>query len=464
MNKKLRQQFLLKNTLLIGIYVLGLVALSSLLKTGYAQGVSDFDVTLLSNFPIPNGNFVTDVWGYYDNSTGNEYALVAENSLGLFIIDVTNPINPSLTSQVNSVPGFDVKAWQHYVYTVNGGGSGQGGIVDISDPANPQVVGSFPSSHNIFIADNGYMYLEYPGLRIYNLNPDPTNPQPVWSKQTGDGHDATVIGDRLYDFHGYSGTYIYDVSMPSNPQLLGSITDPSINYHHSGWPSDNGQYLFICDELASDPTADISVWDISDLNNPQRVGQFADPNATVHNFMVIGNYAFVSYYTAGLRIFDISNPLQISIAAEYDTSPSSGEGFDGAFGVYPFAPSGNIYISDWDNGLFVFSYGDSTPVKVNLPETGLPDRYALHQNYPNPFNPSTTIHYEVPQQTFVTIEIYNMLGQKILTLVSDVETAGEHLVEWDGKDDAQKPVPSGIYFYRMNAAGFSQIKRMTLIR
>lgn len=446
-------------SLMIGLNILVIFSNKS-----YSQTQTAANINFLSNLPIPNSSFITDVWGYYNANTEKEYALITDNNLGLFIVDVTDPMNPSIASQVNSVPGFDVKGWQHYVYTVNGGGSGSGGIVDISDPENPQVVGSFPSSHNIFISDSGFMYLEFPGLRIYDLNPDPKNPTLLWSKQTGDGHDATVIDNRLYDFHGYSGTYIYDITTPNNPQLLGAITDPSINYHHSGWVTEDNQFLFICDELASHPTADISVWDISDLGNPQKVGQFADGTATVHNLIIIGDVAFTSYYTAGFRVFNITNPAQISIAAEYDTSPLSGEGYGGAFGIYPFAPSGNIYISDEDYGLFLFSLQDTTTTGIDLSVKNIPTYYKLHQNFPNPFNPATTIQFEIPEQTFVNLDIYNLLGQKIRTLLSGIVSSGIHAISWNGKDDQQDPVPSGIYFYKMTADGFNEIKKMILAK
>ena len=318
------------------------------------------NITLLDQIDIP-GSLTTDVWGYFDATTGKEYALVGDHSgAGLTIVDVSDPSNLVQVANVSNVPGFDVKSWQHYVYTVTGGGGGAAGIVDISDPENPQVVGSFPSAHNIFIADNGYMYLElafntFADLRIFDLNPDPTNPTLVWSGGT-EGHDASVIGNRLYDFHGSAGTNIYDVTDPSNPQFLGGINDPLIQYHHSGCATADGRTLFICDEFAFDAGADISVWDISDVGNPQRIGEFADSEATVHNLFLIGDLAYVSYYTAGFRIFDISDPTQPVILDEFDTSLETGESFDGAFGVYPFAPSGNIYVSDIDEGLFVFNF------------------------------------------------------------------------------------------------------------
>lgn len=307
---------------------------------------------------------LSDVTGYVDPATNKEYAIVGYLSLGkgVSIVDVSDPANPVAVAGIDSIPGFDVKVWGNYLYTVNGGSNGLGSIVDISNPASPVVVGQFPSAHNIFISDNGYLFASVSGLKIYNLNPNPISPQLVW--QNGDGgHDAAVIGTRLFDFHGFGGsvgagyTNIFDIVNPEAPQFLGRITDPAIAYHHSGWTSEDGNYLFINDELSNHPSDDITVWDISDLGNPTKVGGYNDSLATVHNLYVIGDYAYVAYYASGFRIFDISDPLNMQVVAEYDTSPQySGQGFHGAFGVYPFAPSGNIYLSDGEMGLYIFRF------------------------------------------------------------------------------------------------------------
>jgi len=322
----------------------------------------DRQIQQLSNMQFSGIASITDIWGFVDDDTGKEYAVVGFGlftnppNAGVHIVDVSDPRNPDLVSTITDVPGFDVKVWENYLYTVNGGGSGNGGIVDISDPSQPNVVGSFPSAHNIFIAD-GYMYLEGPGLRILNLNASPTSPQEVFNGgNKNDGHDATVIDNLLYDFHGSSSTNIYDVTDPRNPVPLTSIVAPTISYHHSGWPLKNGDYLIICDELAGVDKADFTVWDIRDLNNPEQVGQYNDPNATIHNLMVIGDFAYTSYYAAGFRVFDVSDPSNPILVDEHDTSPSANVGLSGAFGVYPFAPSGNIYITDQSTGLYVFAF------------------------------------------------------------------------------------------------------------
>ena len=423
---------------------------------------SDNFLSLKGRLSIPGR--AADVWGYVDSNTGKEYALIGYGifsdppDAGVVIADVTDPANPVQVANIDSVPGFDLKTWRHYMYTVNGRSNGLGGIVDISDPENPKVVDSIPSAHNIFIDERGFMYMECPGLRIFDLNPDPTNPKLIWSDSTFDCHDASVIGNRLFDFHGSAGTNIYDVTDPSDPQLLGSINDPAIRFHHSGWPTEDGQFLFICDEGARHPTADFTVWDISDVRNPRKVGSFADPDAIVHNLYVVGNFAFTSYYTAGLRVFDISDPRNPIQLDEFDTAPdTSGEVFAGDFGVYPFAPSGNIYVSDRQSGLFIFAF--------NEPTTEIPSQFILFDNYPNPFNPATTITYQLPKATLVRLIIYNALGQTIRTLVNAVQPAATyHRAVWDGQDESGKQAPSGIYFYRVETDNFKATKRMLLLK
>ena len=308
---------------------------------------------------------LTDVWGYVDNA-GKEYALVGfggtkqDTTSGIYIVDVSDAKSPITVAIVNTVPGFDVKVWQNYAYTVNGVGYGLGGIIELTDATDPKVVGGFPSGHNIFIDDRGYMYLDtgFLQLRIFNLNPDPMNPTLVWSGGPSDGHDATVIENRLYDFSGFGGTNIYDVTNPESPQLLGGITAPFISFHHSGWPSEDGNFLFICNELAIKGDPDLTVWDIRDLDNPKFVTEIDDDQDNIHNLYIIGDFAFVSYYNAGFRVYDVSDPAAINLVGEFDTSPNVDMNtvFQGAFGAYPFAPSGNIYITDITNGLFIFSF------------------------------------------------------------------------------------------------------------
>ena len=94
----------------------------------------------------------------------------------------------------------------------------------------------------------------------------------------------------------------------------------------------------------------------------------------------------------------------------------------------------------------------------------LPAEHALRRNYPNPFNPSTQIDYQLPEAGQVSLTIYNALGQQVRTLVRREVQAGFHQVAWDGEDAFGRRVASGIYFVRMEAPGFRQVRKMMLIK
>jgi len=88
----------------------------------------------------------------------------------------------------------------------------------------------------------------------------------------------------------------------------------------------------------------------------------------------------------------------------------------------------------------------------------------LKGNYPNPFNPTTTISYSVRENTPVSIEIYNVKGQKVRNLVKSVKEAGEHTVVWNGTDDNGRAVSSGVYYFKMNAGKYSSTKKMIMMK
>lgn len=91
--------------------------------------------------------------------------------------------------------------------------------------------------------------------------------------------------------------------------------------------------------------------------------------------------------------------------------------------------------------------------------TELPDGYKLYQNYPNPFNPTTKIQFSLPKAGFVTIRVYDLLGREVSTLVSEHKNIGTYVVDFDASD-----LPSGIYFYRIESNGFSDVKKMVVLK
>ena len=125
--------------------------------------------------------------------------------------------------------------------------------------------------------------------------------------------------------------------------------------------------------------------------------------------------------------------------------------------------TGNSYWDDFSmNGVLVVQ----TYVKPEAQSSdgAIPANYALAQNYPNPFNPSTTIHYELPSAAAVTLEVFDIIGQKVATLVNETQSAGKWSVRWDAKNDFGKNVASGIYLYRLSTPNVLLTRKMILLK
>ncbi len=109
----------------------------------------------------------------------------------------------------------------------------------------------------------------------------------------------------------------------------------------------------------------------------------------------------------------------------------------------------------------------SSEIATDVGENGssaIPNGYKLSDNYPNPFNPSTSIAFDLPQRSHVTIEIFNLLGQKVARLADEEYPAGSHTVTWSGMSSDGQSVPTGIYLYRLEAGNFIETKKMLLLK
>ena len=121
------------------------------------------------------------------------------------------------------------------------------------------------------------------------------------------------------------------------------------------------------------------------------------------------------------------------------------------------------YIVCFNTGMLEYKL-KGTQISVEEPKA-IPVTFTLSQNYPNPFNPSTKFSYSLPQASDVKIVVYDLFGREVTTLVNDInKAAGEYTVTWNGKDNNNRQAVSGVYFYKMQAAGFSKTMKMMLMK
>jgi len=334
------------------------------------------DVELLGQLnPYPNLAY-TDIWGYA--AYGREYALMGVTG-GTSIIDVTNPAIPVEVDFISGPPApsyewRDIKTHLNYAYVVTEGtGSGQGlQIIDLSNlPTSASLVNTvdtwFSRAHDIFI-DNGYAYIVGTngggGMHILDLS-DPVNPtETAYYTASGYIHDLYVWDDTVVVCAGSSGEYhLVNVSNKSNPQFISASSPISGIYAHSGWMTENKRYFIAAEEFN---VKDLIVYDLLDRSTWDVVvpSWQMSGNSPIHNIFVLGNYAHISYYKDGYVVLDISDPTAPTLAGQYDTFPGSGGTYDGAWGCYPYLPSGNIIISDLSTGLYMFSFDSGLPVEL----------------------------------------------------------------------------------------------------
>lgn len=425
------------------------------------------NVTLLGSLnPYPASSY-TDIWGYEAN--GREYAFLGVTG-GTSIIDVTNPSNPEeiVFIQGPLAPPYewrDLKTHSNYLYIISeGSGAGSGlQIVDLSQlPDTAFLVNTynqtFASAHNIYIAD-GFAYIvgtSSGGIHILDLSNTISPVQTAYYSASGYVHDVYVWNDTAYASS--ENTYdLINLTNKSNPQLISqSAALPGI-YAHSGWLTEDKRYFIACEEFN---TRDITVWDLQDRTTWDLVVQNWQMTGTspVHNVFVLGDYAHISYYKDGYVILDISDPTNPQFAGQYDTYPSSGGGtYNGAWGVYPYLPSGNVIVSDMATGLYIFKFTPPTTITENDGLT--PADFSLSQNYPNPFNPSTKIEFRITEFGFVNLKVYDVLGNEVAILLNEIKSAGTYEVSFDASN-----LPSGIYFARLTAENQSSIIKMSLLK
>jgi hypothetical protein len=431
--------------------------------------------------PEPSGLFVVDNYAFipteeYSPSSGEIYRP------GLTLINVSNPVNPIFAGSYDAGYIIDVVAHNDYAYVADYQGGLQ--IINISDPANPVETGKYQTPDTLegtarVIVQGDYAYLLVSdGMTILNIS-DPANPLYVGQYLSNNSPwGFYVLGSYAYLTDIMSGLLIIDISIPDHPVLLGTselyfgmvdvvvrgnyayaaennggliifdVTDPANPiqagyYYQPSWWQGGGGPVAIQGNYAylADIRVGLRVVDISDPSNPFLADSAGMPAEDVS---IQGNCAFLAG-EAGLGIVDITDPVNPVSVGGYDTPGFAGDAY--VSGDY-------IYVAD-GTSLQILRF---TPTGIEENDM-LPNTFSLIQNYPNPFNAQTTIRYSLPSQSDVSIDIFDILGRKVETLVSGKQAAGSHSIIWDATN-----VTSGVYFYRIQAGDYADTKRCLLLK
>jgi choice-of-anchor B domain-containing protein len=326
------------------------------------------------------GNNCANVWGYAAN--GREYALAGTFN-GMAIVDVTNPDALKLIKNITAVQSAwrEIKTYKNFAYiSTEGGGQGLQ-IVNLSSlPDTNLAVKNYKGGDSTLLSierihalhvdtAKGFIYLYggrsrikagsdtllVSGAVVLDLKKDPWNPKFVGIYEKSYIHDGIAVNDTLYGGHVYEGYFsIIDFKDKKNYKVLATQKTPTA-FTHNTWLSDDRKTIFTTDENAGSFLAAYDITDAKNIRPLDRIRSVAGPNAIVHNTYVLNDYAITSWYTEGVTIVDAHRPQNLIQVGQHDTYDGSGAVFSGAWGVYPFLPSGTLLVSNINDGLRTLS-------------------------------------------------------------------------------------------------------------
>ncbi len=382
-------------------------------------------------------NTYNEIWGLAINN--KEYAVIG-TTRGTHFIDVTDPTDVYEAYVIDgatmgpAVVHRDYHDLNGYLYIVcDEGLNSTLQIVDISTLPNQPIViydnnEIIHRAHNIFIDTTAQRLWALSlqdangpsGYAIWDIS-NPIDPSLLKRSNTigplivSTVHDAYIDDNKAFLNCGLDGLIIADFTDLDNVQVLGNLETsdyPQSGYNHSGWPSADGNFYFFADETHG---KDMKVYDISELPDMQLVATIDADNSSnksiPHNQIVKGNYLYTAYYYDGLQVHDFSDPQDIKRVMFYPTSNiTATNNFEGAWGVYPFLPSGNILVSDMQEGLFVIKGIDGISSSQDI----------INQNNINIF----------PNPAYANITIENNQKNTIENIVLS-DGMGKRLKEWN---------------------------------
>jgi hypothetical protein len=268
---------------------------------------------------------------------------------------------------------------------------------------------------------------------------DPSLPVEVgFCETTGEFWDLAVAGNYAYIADSFGYLRIIDISNSAAPVETGMCEIPG-----SAWGvAVAGNYAYV-----AALSHGLRVVDISNPFLPVEVGFYDLPGGAV-GVAIVGNFVYLAAIENGLHVISIVDPTSPVEVGFYDTR---GETWD-------ISVVGNLaYVADGE--LFgIYDCSEATQAVHRAPEA-LPQTVTLYPCYPNPFNPMTTISFDLPMTSEVSLVVYNVNGQAVETLVNEQRPAGTFNVSFDGSR-----LSSGTYFYTLNAGGYAETRKMVMLK
>lgn len=301
-------------------------------------------------------------WGY---ASGGVELAIAGTQNGTTFVNATPPVamNPAEAAFIPGISSFwrEIRCYANHAYISNESGDGLA-IVNLANPLAPTLVGNytaaFSTCHSLHLDEaEGLLYCNGTnnGLVILDLaNPESPTVAGTWFNFYV--HDSYSRNGLAY-FAAIGDGFLSIVDVSNLPAMteLSRIGTPDFAPHNV-WLTADSQYALVTDETTS---GHLSIYDVSDPENPSLTSEWfnpEDPNSSIHNVLVRGQNAYASWYTSGLQIFDVLLPNDPVRVGYYDTFPSPSGLYNGAWGVYCFAPSNNVYISDMSTGVYILGF------------------------------------------------------------------------------------------------------------
>ena len=333
------------------------------------------------------GGDMNDIWGWTDPLDGKEYVLLGRTN-GTAFIDISNPTSPVYLGNLNtntvSSLWRDIKVYGNYAFIVSEAGGHGMQVFDLTklrNVTNPPVNFSadavytgFGNAHNIVINEaTARAYgvgtnTASGGLHIVDIS-NPLNPTILGTfSQDGYTHDAQVVtyigpdaqyqGKEIAFACNENTITIVDVDDPTDATLISTEGYSGSAYTHQGWLTEDHKYFVVGDELdeqQSGVNTRTYFFNVEDLNNPVLAGTYtATTSAIDHNLYIKDGIAYQSNYRAGLRMLDVSNAPNAEEVGFFDLYPSSdAASFNGTWSNYPYFASGVVAVSHIEEGLFL---------------------------------------------------------------------------------------------------------------